>query len=187
MYDPWRGFTENKLSGEWHEKLNEMVRRGRGDIIKMTSAAGSGHPGGSMSSLEAFLLLYHFARVNPREPYADDRDRIIVSHGHTSPGVYVGLGYAGFFDVNDAISGFRIAGSPFEGHVERSVPGVEWGTGNLGQGLAVGVGKALYARLSGQQFHTYVVMGDGEQQKGQIGESRRHEVRSERSHRHNRP
>ena len=177
MYDAWRGFTENKLSGEWQERLSEMVRRGRGDIIKMTSAAGSGHPGGSMSSLETLLVLYHFAKINASEPYADDRDRVIISHGHTSPGVYVGLGYAGFFDVNDAICGFRIAGSPFEGHVERSVPGVEWGTGNLGQGLAVGVGKALYARLSGQRFHTYVVMGDGEQQKGQISESRRHAVK----------
>jgi transketolase len=177
MYDPWRGFVDNKLSHEWHDKLVEMVKRGRGDIIKMTSAAGSGHPGGSMSSLETFLTLYHFAKVNPKEPCADDRDRIVISHGHTSPGVYVALGYAGFFDVNDAICGFRIAGSPFEGHVERLVPGVEWGTGNLGQGLAVGVGKAIYARLSNQPFHTYVVMGDGEQQKGQIGESRRHAVK----------
>ena len=177
MFDSWRGFVENKLSPEWHEKVSGLVRRGRGDIIRMTSAAGSGHPGGSMSSLETFLMLYHFARVNPGDPYADDRDRIVVSHGHTAPGVYVALGYAGFFDVNDAISSFRVAGSPFEGHVERCVPGVEWGTGNLGQGLAVGVGKAIYARLSGQRFHTYVVMGDGEQQKGQISESRRHAIK----------
>ena len=177
MFDAWRGFAETKLSAEWHRKLTDLTRQGRGDIIKMTSAAGSGHPGGSMSSLEVFLTLYHFARVNPREPYADDRDRIIISHGHTSPGVYVTLGYAGFFDVNAAIAGFRMAGSPFEGHVEREVPGVEWGTGNLGQGLAVGVGKAIYARLSGHNFHTYVVMGDGEQQKGQIAESRRHAIK----------
>ena len=171
MYDPWRGFKEAKLTPEWTEKLTDMTRRGRGDILKMTTTAGSGHPGGSMSSLETYLMLYHFARVNPKEPYADDRDRIIVSHGHTSPGVYVALGYAGFFDVNDALYGFRVAGSPFEGHVERTVPGVEWDTGNLGQGLAVGVGKAIYARLSGQKFHTYVIMGDGEQQEGAIWEA----------------
>ncbi len=177
MFDAWRGFADHKLSSEWLQKLGDMTRQGRGDIIKMTSAAGSGHPGGSMSSLEVYLTLYHFARINPRDPYADDRDRIIISHGHTSPGVYVALGYAGFFDVNAAISGFRMAGSPFEGHVERDVPGVEWGTGNLGQGLAVGVGKAIYARLSGQKFHTYVVMGDGEQQKGQIAESRRQAIK----------
>lgn len=177
MYDSWRGFVDSKLSSEWLSKLTDMTRRGRADIIRMTSTAGSGHPGGSMSSLETFLTLYHFARINPKDPQADNRDRIIISHGHTSPGVYVALGYAGFFDVNDAIYGFRMAGSPFEGHVERTVPGVEWGTGNLGQGLAVGVGKAIYARLSGQKFHTYVIMGDGEQQKGQIGESRRHAMK----------
>ncbi|MEW5794766.1 MAG: transketolase [Candidatus Zixiibacteriota bacterium] len=177
MFDSWRGFAESKLSEQWHSKLSALTKHGRGDIIKMTSIAGSGHPGGSMSSLETYLTLYHFARVNPREPHADDRDRIIISHGHTSPGVYVALGYAGFYDVDLAIYGFRMAGSPFEGHVERGVPGVEWGTGNLGQGLAVGVGKAIYARLSGHKFHTYVVMGDGEQQKGQIGESRRHVVK----------
>jgi transketolase len=177
MYDAWRGFADEKLSPEWHEKLDEMRRRGRADILKMTTVASSGHPGGSMSSLETYLTLYNFARVNPKKPFADDRDRIVVSHGHTSPGVYVALGYTGFFDVNDALYGFRLAGSPFEGHVERTVPGVEWDTGNLGQGLAVGVGKALYARLSSQNFHTYVVMGDGEQQKGQIGESRRHAIK----------
>ncbi len=177
MYDPWRGFTEQKLSPEWTEKLTDMTRRGRGDILKMTTVAGSGHPGGSMSSLEIYLTLYSFARINPNAPYAYDRDRIIVSHGHTSPGVYTALGYTGFFDVNDALYGFRMAGSPFEGHVERTVPGVEWDTGNLGQGLAVGVGKAIYSRLSGQKFHSYVVMGDGEQQKGQIAESRRHAIK----------
>lgn len=177
MYDAWRGFADRKLTPKWIEKLTDMTRRGRGDILKMTTVAGSGHPGGSMSSLETYLMLYHFARVNPKDPYADDRDRVIISHGHTSPGVYVALGYAGFFDVNDALYGFREAGSPFEGHVERTVPGVEWDTGNLGQGLAVGVAKAIYARLSGQKFHTYIVMGDGEQQKGQIGESRRHAIK----------
>lgn len=177
MYDAWRGFTGEKLDSEWLDKLADMTRRGRGDIIKMTTAAGSGHPGGSMSSLELYLTLYNFARVNPNDPSADDRDRVIISHGHTSPGVYVALGYTGFFDVNDALYGFRLAGSPFEGHVEQTVPGVEWDTGNLGQGLAVGVGKAIYARISGQKFHTYVVMGDGEQQKGQIAESRRHAIK----------
>jgi transketolase len=113
------------------------------------------------------------ARVNPAEPYDDDRDRIIVSHGHTSPGAYSSLAAAGFFSIKPALHGFRQAGSPFEGHVEQSVPGIEWDTGNLGQGLSVGLGKAIYARLSNKSFHTYVVMGDGEQQKGQIAEARR--------------
>ncbi len=172
-FDPWRGFAEPALSDEWHKKLTEMARKARGHILKMTSIAASGHPGGSMSSLELYLTLYNMARVDPRDPMRDDRDRIIVSHGHTSPGAYSSLAAAGFFDITPALHGFRQGGSPFEGHVERTVPGIEWDTGNLGQGLSVGVGKAIYARLSGIEFHTYVMMGDGEQQKGQISEARR--------------
>lgn len=177
MFDAWRGFAEPKLSSQQIEQLTETARLCRGDIIKMTTIAGSGHPGGSMSSLEIFLLLYNMAKVDPKDPYRDDRDRIIVSHGHTSPGAYSALARTGFFEVEPLVCSFRLAGSPFEGHVERSVPGIEWGTGNLGQGLSVGVGKAVYARLSGQDFHTYVAMGDGEQQKGQTSESRRHVIK----------
>ena len=173
MFDPWRGFTERKLSDEWHGKLTEAARQARGHILKMTAVAGSGHPGGSMSSLEIFLALYHLANVDPRQPGRDDRDRIIVSHGHTSPGVYAALASVGFFDIYPVLYSFRLGGSPFEGHVERTVPGVEWDTGNLGQGLSGAVGKAIYANLAGLNFHTYVVMGDGEQQKGQIAEARR--------------
>jgi transketolase len=172
-FDEWRGFHFEKLPEEWFDKLTEMARVCRGNIIKMTTLAMSGHPGGSMSSIEIYLIIYNMANVDPKDTTRDDRDRIIISHGHTSPGAYTALASAGFFDVDDAISGFRQAGSPFEGHVERSVPGIEWGTGNLGQGLAVGVGKAIYGKLTGQVFNTFVLMGDGEQQKGQISESRR--------------
>lgn len=173
MFDSWRGFTEEKLSAEWRDRLTEQARQARGHILTMTTLAASGHPGGSMSSLETYLTVYNFAKVDPNDPYRDDRDRIIISHGHTSPGAYSALAAVGFFDIEPAIAGFRLAGSPFEGHVEQSVPGIEWDTGNLGQGLSVGVGKAIYSRLSGQLFHTYVLMGDGEQQKGQISEARR--------------
>lgn len=172
-FDEWRGFHQSSLPKEWFDKLAEESLKCRGSILKMTTLAASGHPGGSMSSIDAYLMLYHMANVDPKNPNRDDRDRIIISHGHTSPGAYTALASAGFFNVDEAIAGFRLAGSPFEGHVERSVPGIEWGTGNLGQGLSVGLGKAIYARLSGQNFHTYVLMGDGEQQKGQISESRR--------------
>ncbi len=177
MFDSWRGFAMPELSPEWIAKLKEKARLARGQIITMTTIAASGHPGGSMSSLEMYLILYHMAKVDPKNPYRDDRDRIIISHGHTSPGAYVGLASAGFFDIEPALHGFRQAGSPFEGHVERSVPGIEWDTGNLGQGLSVGVGKALYGRISGQNFHTFVLMGDGEQQKGQLAEARRMAVK----------
>ncbi len=172
-FDPWRGFADSALSTDWRDKLTEMARLARGHILKMTSLAGSGHPGGSMSSIELYLTLYAMARVDPGDPYRDDRDRIVISHGHTSPGAYAALAANGFFDIDTCIAGFRQAGSPFEGHVEQSVPGIEWDTGNLGQGLSVGVGKAIYSRLSDIDFHTFVVMGDGEQQKGQISEARR--------------
>ncbi|MBD3403470.1 transketolase [candidate division GN15 bacterium] len=173
MFDSWRGFAEEKLSADWHDRITEMARVARGHILTMTTVAGSGHPGGSMSSLETLLTLYNFARVDPHDPKRDDRDRIIISHGHVSPGAYSALAAVGFFDITPALHGFRQGGSPFEGHVEQSVPGIEWDTGNLGQGLSVGVGKAIYSRLSGQNFHSYVLMGDGEQQKGQLCEARR--------------
>lgn len=173
MFDSWRGFTQPTLAGDWRDKFTELARIARGDILKMTTVAASGHPGGSMSSLEIYLMLYNMANVDPKNPRDDNRDRIIVSHGHTSPGAYVGLASAGFFDIAPVLHSFRQGGSPFEGHVEVTVPGIEWNTGNLGQGLSVGLGKAIYGRLAGLDFHTYVLMGDGEQQKGQIVEARR--------------
>lgn len=126
-----------------------------------------------MSSMELYTVLYSCARLRPKEPQWQDRDRIVVSHGHTSPGVYTALALAGFFPLDEVMAHFRQTGSVFEGHVERSVPGVEWSTGNLGQGLAAGVGMALGARLTGRGWHTYVAMSDGEQHKGQVAEARR--------------
>jgi transketolase len=168
-----RGFTVPVLDDESASMLEERARHLRGAILTMTTLANSGHPGGSMSSLEMYLVLYHFARLDPARPHLPDRDRIVISHGHTSPGVYCALADAGFFSLDDAMAHFRQAGSPFEGHVERSVPGVEWGTGNLGQGLSAGVGFALGARLTGRDYHTFVAMSDGEQHKGQVAEARR--------------
>ncbi len=168
-----RGFVDATLPGEEAAALAERARLLRGSILTMTSAAGSGHPGGSFSSLETFMVLYGYARLRPEEPGWPDRDRIVVSHGHVSPGVYAALADAGFFDVTLAEAHFRQAGSPFEGHVERSVPGVEWDSGNLGQGLSAGVGFAIAAQLTGARWHTYVAMSDGEQNKGQVAEARR--------------
>lgn len=168
-----RGFAEPSLDEDTIRDLEARARRLRGAILTMTSLAGSGHPGGSMSSLEIYLTLTHFAAIDPTHPRADGRDRIVISHGHTSPGVYCALADAGFFDLEDAVAHFRQAGSVFEGHVERSVPGVEWGTGNLGQGLSAGVGFALASRIAGHASRTFVVMSDGEQHKGQVAEARR--------------
>ena len=151
-------------------KLSSLCR---GDILKMTTLAESGHPGGSMSMVDMLLSVYNFANIS-KDNYTDqDRDRIIVSNGHTSPGVYSVLGRYGFFNIDEAISYFRLAGSIFEGHIERTVPGIEWSTGNLGQGLSAACGFAVARRLLKKEFGIYVFMGDGEQQKGQIGEARR--------------
>jgi transketolase len=168
-----RGFSSPRLDPSDVASLAERARILRGAILTMTTLAGSGHPGGSMSSLETYQVLYGYARLRPDDPGWDGRDRVIVSHGHTSPGVYSALADAGFFDLEDAVAHFRQAGSIFEGHVERSVPGVEWSSGNLGQGLSAGVGSALAARLTGGGWHTYVAMSDAEQMKGQVSEARR--------------
>jgi transketolase len=170
---PERGFVTPRLDAASAADVRARAVRARGAVLTMTSLAASGHPGWSMSSMEIFLTLYGSARLRPDEPSWEARDRIVVSHGHTSPGVYVALADAGFFDVEEAVAHFRQAGSPFEGHVERAVPGVEWSTGNLGQGLSAGVGMALASRLTGRGWHTFVAMSDGEQNKGQVGEARR--------------
>ena len=172
-FSPFRGFEAEALSDEAVRALAGLARKCRADALRMTTLAGCGHPGGSLSSMEMYVLLWALSRVDPADPHRADRDRIVISHGHTSPGAYAVLGNLGFFPVDDAVAHFRQTGSPWEGHVERCVPGIEWSTGNLGQGLSAGCGMALAARILARPFHVAVVMGDGEQQKGQISEARR--------------
>ncbi len=168
-----RGFRATTLSEKEIRRLEELAKLIRGDILKMTTLAKSGHPGGPMSSLELFLVTMSYANINPEDPDMEGRDYIVVSHGHTSAGVYATLGRLGFFNIDDAIAYFRQAGSPFEGHIERDVPGIEWTTGNLGQGLSAGCGFALASKLKGYDNHVFVIMGDAEQAKGQVAEARR--------------
>lgn len=168
-----KNFRADVLCPEVEERLAALARKCRGDILTMTTLAGCGHPGGSMSSIEMYVTLFALANVDPAAPHAPTRDRVVISHGHTSPGAYSTLGNLGFFPVDDAIAHFRQAGSPYEGHVEHGVPGIEWSSGNLGQGLSAGCGMALASRLQGFDGRVFVVMGDGEQQKGQISEARR--------------
>jgi transketolase len=167
-------FDPPELTGEQITRLNELGNLCRGDILKMTTLAASGHPGGSMSSIDFELILWGFANCDPKEPFKDDRDRVVISHGHTSPAAYAALARLGYFDITLPLIGFRRGGSPFEGHVERDVPGLDWGTGNLGQGLSAAVGFALSARLRETGAKVYCAMGDGEQQKGQLSEARRY-------------
>ncbi|MDD2228186.1 MAG: transketolase [Candidatus Cloacimonetes bacterium] len=153
--------------------ISAQAKLARQAILTMTSLSSSGHPGGSMSSIDILLSLYHVINHDPTNPRKADRDRVIVSNGHISPAVYSTLGLMGYFDLGKAISQFRLAGSIFEGHIEREVPGVEWSTGNLGQGLSAATGMALASRINKIPYNVYVLMGDGEQQKGQLGEARR--------------
>ncbi len=168
-----KGFGNGVFDGERLEKTREIARLCRGDILTMTTLAGSGHPGGSMSSIDILATLYEFANINPENVDDESRDRIIVSNGHISPAVYSILGRNGFFDIDECIASFRKAGTRFEGHVDIKVPGVEWITGNLGQGLSTAAGIALGLKKKGKDTHIFVLMGDGEQQKGQISEARR--------------
>jgi transketolase len=167
-----QGFTKDITEQEVKD-LQEKARQCRGDIIKMTTVAGSGHPGGSMSSIDIYLTLYSYARISAQTLHDPRRDRIVVSHGHTSPGLYACLANMGFVDRDALLTGFRRYFSPFEGHIERHVPGVEWTTGNLGQGLSAACGFALASRLNRFGYNTFAVMSDGEQAKGQVAEARR--------------
>jgi transketolase len=165
--------SKSDLSIEKLREIQKKADQARGAILKMTTLAGSGHPGGSMSTIDFLLMLLHMTKIDPKNPKWEKRDRIIISHGHVSPAMYSALGLMGFFDLDDAISQFRLAGSIYEGHVEPAVPGIEWASGNLGQGLSAGCGFALACKLKNIHNHTFVLMGDGEQQKGQLSEARR--------------
>ena len=161
-------FDRESLTAEEISRLKGLAHEARGDIITMTRVAGTGHPGGSMSSLEIYLVVFSCADLA-----GPDRDRIVVSHGHTSPGVYSSLARLGHIPVDEVKAFFRKARSPYEGHVVRGIPFIDWSTGNLGQGLSAGCGLALAGRVRQKDFHTYVLMSDGEQAKGQVGEARR--------------
>src|SRR4030043_470705 len=170
-------FNAEKLDEVSLKRLSGLSKLARGDILKMTTLAGSGHPGGSMSSIDFYLVLYSYANIDPKNPDDPGRDRIVISQGPTSPGVYAALGRTGFFPIEAAIANLRKAGSPFEGHVEKGIPGLEGDTGNLGQGLSAGCGFALGAKVLKKDFHVFVAMGCGEQQKGQITEARRFAIK----------
>jgi transketolase len=170
-------FQKEILSGEELKKLEELRKNCIRDILTMTTIANSGHPGGAISSLDIYIVVFSYANISPEKIDDPNRDKIVISHGHTSAGVYSVLGRLGFFDIDMAISTFRKTGSIFEGHIVRKVPGIEWGTGNLGQGLSAGCGFALADQIKGRDSYTFVLMSDGEQTKGQVGEARRFAIK----------
>lgn len=153
-------------------ELNNIATQIRKDIITMITEAGSGHPGGSLSSTDLLVGLY-FARLrhDPKNPDWEDRDRVIFSKGHACPLLYALLAHAGYVPP-EKLCTLRKLGSPFQGHPDRlKTPGVDMSTGSLGQGLSVGVGMALGAKLDRKDWRVYVLMGDGEMQSGAIWEA----------------
>lgn len=160
------------LTPEILSTLKERAKIVRRHIIRMTAAAGSGHPGGSLSATDLLVALYFSKlRHDPANPKWPDRDRFHLSKGHCAPAWYAVLAEAGYFPVETLIT-LRKLGSPLQGHPDMKVtPGVEMSSGSLGQGLSVGVGMALAAKLDGRSWRTYVMIGDGECQEGQIWEA----------------
>ncbi len=170
-------FHLEQLSEHQLHDLEAAAKHARISALTMVNAAKSGHPAGAFSSMEMFLTVYGVADLTPENCNDLKRDYVVISHGHTSAGVYAALAEWGFIDRDEARAHFRNCGSIFQGHVEREVPGIDWGTGNLGQGLSAGAGFALAQRANNHHGRVYVLMGDGGQTKGQIAEARRMAVK----------
>ncbi len=156
----------NKL--ELQKTANE-IRKG---IITAVHSAKSGHPGGSLSAADIFTYLYfEEMNVDPKNPEKPDRDRFVLSKGHVAPGLYATLAHKGFFPVED-LKTLRHVGSYLQGHPDKKhIPGVDMSSGSLGQGISAAVGMALSAKLSGDSYRTYTLLGDGEIQEGQVWEA----------------
>lgn len=154
------------------KELEGSARKLRQHIIAMTCRAGSGHPGGSLSSADIITVLYFYKlRHNPKDPGWGDRDRFVMSKGHAAPVLYAALAEAGYFPVN-YLKTLRQIGSSLQGHVDMlMLPGVEMSTGSLGQGLSAANGMALAAKLDKKDYRVYALLGDGECHEGQIWEA----------------
>ncbi|MCX5998494.1 MAG: transketolase [Chloroflexi bacterium] len=152
--------------------LEETAKTLRRHIITMLAAAGSGHPGGSLSAVEIVTaLFFRVMRHRPAEPGWVERDRFILSKGHAAPLLYAALAECGYFPVEELVT-LRKSGSRLQGHTDRaSTPGVEMSSGSLGQGLSFGIGTALAARLNSQSYRVYVLLGSGECDEGQVWEA----------------
>ncbi len=160
------------LNQEQLHELTERARQMRGHIIRMLTAAKSGHPGGSLSSVELLAYLYfHKMNIDPSNPKMPDRDRFVLSKGHAAPVLYAALAERGFFDKS-LLGSLRKFKSIIQGHPDmKKTPGVDISSGSLGQGLSVGNGMALAAKLDKKNYRVYVLMGDGELEEGQVWEA----------------
>ncbi len=168
-----RDSTTGRVTKDYSiDELIEVANLMRGYNLVALCAAGSGHSGGTLSIMDITAALYlKVADHDPKKPFWEDRDRVIWSTGHKAPSLYLGLAFAGYFPVEDVVL-LRKLWSPFQGHPHWvKLPGVEFSTGSLGQGLSLSVGTAIAAKLNGKSYRTFCIMGDGEQQEGQIWEA----------------
>jgi transketolase len=153
------------------KELENRAKEIRRLIIQMLAKAGSGHPGGSLSATDLIAALYFkVLRYNPKDPAWPDRDRFHMSKGHCCPLWYAVLAKTGYFP-QEALWTLRQLGSILQGHPDRNTPGVEVASGSLGQGLSVGLGMSLAAKMDKKDYRVYVLMGDGEIQEGNVWEA----------------
>ena len=153
-------------------ELQKMANEIRKGIITAVHSAKAGHPGGSLSATEVFTYLYfEEMNIDPKNPKKADRDRFVLSKGHTAPGLYSALAHRGYFPVEDLVT-LRHICSYLQGHPDmKHIPGVDMSSGSLGQGISAAVGMALSAKLSGESYRVYTLLGDGEIQEGQVWEA----------------
>jgi transketolase len=159
-------------NNENYAELEDLARRGRWLAISTVAKSGAGHVGGPFSAMDLMVALYfRVMNVDPKNPSWKERDRFILSKGHSSIGQYTVMALRGFFPVEE-LKTFDKANSRLQGHPDvTKLPGLDTSTGSLGQGLSVGLGMALGARFRRQKFHTFVMIGDGELQEGMIWEA----------------
>ena len=155
-----------------NKELQITATKVRKGIVEAVHSAKSGHPGGSLSAADMFTFLYfEEMNIDPKNPKDPNRDRFVLSKGHTAPGLYSTLANRGFFPVED-LKTLRKLGSYLQGHpCMTETPGVDMSTGSLGQGVSAAVGMALAAKLNGDSYRVYALTGDGEIQEGQIWEA----------------
>ena len=153
-------------------ELMKMANEVRKGAVTGVFHAKSGHPGGSLSAADIYTyLFFEEMNVDPKNPKKADRDRFVLSKGHTAPGYYATLANRGFFPVEDLVT-LRKAGSYLQGHPDmKHIPGVDMSSGSLGQGVSAAVGMAISAKLSNEDYRVYTLLGDGEIQEGQVWEA----------------
>ncbi|MCK5346181.1 MAG: transketolase [Candidatus Heimdallarchaeota archaeon] len=160
-----------ELTVEKLEELTQLAKNIRVDIISMLAKAGSGHPGGSLSSVEIMVaLFFHLMNIDPENPELPERDRFHLSKGHGCPALYAALARRGYFS-QEKLNTIRQLGSILQGHPHHETPGVDVASGSLGQGLSIACGMAIGSRLAKQSSVVYTLLGDGELQEGQVWEA----------------